>query len=169
MLSPWPERRGRNEKVKGFVDGDNVFFAEMNTIRTRQSELRMFLPVSISSIMDSIPCAVRLEAQHSAAVVSNLGAPACTHMIFYLCFFISIQSLRVGTPKLQLLTTGHLIYPPRQKRNVLTKRNTQHTVWRYPCRPQITSVGSSSWGFYFFYVSLRSHCAIISQALNSKR
>lgn len=83
MLSPWPERRGRNEKVKGSVVGDNVFFAEMNTVRTRRSELRMFLPVSISSIMDSIPRAVRLEAQHSAAVVSNLGAPASTRNFYF--------------------------------------------------------------------------------------
>lgn len=168
MLSPWPERRGRNEKVKGFVDGDNVFFAEMNTIQTRQSELRMFLPVSISSIMDSIPFAVRLEPRHSAAVVSNLGAPASTNNFFF--FFFYFHSVAQGRhTKITAARHRPPDLPPRQKRNVLTKRNTQHTVWRYPCRPQITSVGSSSRGFYFLYVSLRSHCAIISQALNSKR
>lgn len=58
-----------------------MYFAEMNTIQGRQCEVRMFLPVSISSIIDFLPCTVQLESQHSAAVVSNLGAPVST------CFY----------------------------------------------------------------------------------
>lgn len=60
-----------------------MYFAKMNTIQKRQSEVKYFLPVSISSIIDFIPCATQLDSQHSAAVVSNLGAPVSTCFYFH--------------------------------------------------------------------------------------